>query len=102
MRWFCFLKSQYVQSHIFIEDPVGGPVDDADDEFAGGADVSLVQVSAENFTFFVAGAHVKVGIVFTVHGVNGTGKRNNLKKALKMVGKSSLLKNVYNNCSKVS
>ena len=43
-------------------------------------------MSAEHLAFFVAGAHVQMGIVFSVHGGNGTGEGDDFKIAGEGIG----------------
>ena len=46
---------------------------------------------AEHLALVVSGAHVQVGVEFTVHGVDGAGQGHDLKAAAEAVGVVLLL-----------
>ena len=66
--------------------PVHPAVDDPDYQLTGNADYGSGQVTAEHIPLHIADAHVQMGIVLTIHGIDGTGKRNNLHIPGEMIG----------------
>ena len=92
---FIRLELEQVQPGNRVIRTVYRSVQNIDHHLAGGADHCPVQMSAEHLTLVVPGAHVQVGVKFTVHGVDGAGQRNDLKAAAEGVGVVFLLRSVY-------
>ena len=76
---FIRLELEQVQPGNRVIRTVYRSVQNIDHHLAGGADHCPVQMSAEHLALVVPGAHMQVGVKFTVHGVDGAGQRNDLK-----------------------
>ena len=83
---FIRLELEQVQPGNRVIRTVYRSVQNIDHHLAGGADHCPVQMSAEHLALVVPGAHVQVGVKFTVHGVDGAGQGNDLKAAAEGVG----------------
>lgn len=91
---FIRLELEQVQPGNRVIRTVYRSVQNIDHHLAGGADHCPVQMSAEHLALVVPGAHVQVGVKFTVHGVDGAGQRNDLKAAAEGVGVVFLFRHI--------
>lgn len=58
-------------------------------------------MAAKNSTLVVSGTHMKMGVKFPVHGVNGSGKGNDFEITLKLIRVIFLFGGIKNANSKV-
>ena len=81
-----FGKLEEIQADGFVEIAINLAVDDIDDHFTGSADNGAVEMSTEDAALVVAGTHMKMGIEFAIHSIDGAGQGNDLEIALEIVG----------------
>ena len=65
---------------------VYGTVKDSKKDLTGSADDGFCQMSAHRFCFLVGAAHVQMGVVFMVHGIDVSRQGDDLMRSREMMG----------------
>ena len=80
------IKFKQIQAGALAKDTVNLTVNRTYYHFTGCADYRPVQMTSEDFTFFIACTHMYVGIKLPVHRIYGACKRNYFVASLKFMG----------------